>query len=420
MRPTPLSGVLILFAFISVVYAVLLNDAKAAAAAVAILAVIIIRAYIFQNRLKKFISDSVISRKTDVLILKQGGIVSVSSELETPSADFSYNAEDIIPSGALITSGSSVFENGKAEYKIRMPIMGKSPFGGIKFKCRDLFAETDITINNASVPELNVYPSGIAATINKSSGTGFWTDDEIDRIAIIQGTETRTFRPYQTGDNTKNIDWKMSARYDKLYIREKNDASGNYPMVIIDLPDAGTDVEITADFLNAAEGVLENMRRLKNIPVVFISGADFIGVTLSESHNEINSYLAMAGKVKRENYLYHLRHCGTLRSSADNITDRTMFAEKIKNIMNRTAGRYQSDFEKISLNIAGGMTEISSVTVVTAALGDISHLLHITSDCAAFNKKVSFVIAGSNNNSRYDYIINELYKAGSENVEAVS
>ncbi|MDO5845063.1 MAG: DUF58 domain-containing protein [Methanocorpusculum sp.] len=421
MRPTPLTGVLILFAFISVVCAWLLNDAKAAAAAFGILAVIIIRAVIFQNRLKSFISETTVSRKTDVEILKQGGVVSVSIKAEYPAAEFTYSCEDIYPAGALLVSGSTILENGSAEYKLKMPLMGKSNFGGVMFTCEDLFIKSTVLVKNADKPDLTVFPTGIAATISKSAGTGVWAEEESERIAIIPGSETRTFREFQSGDSTRDIDWKMSAKHDELYIRERTDASGDFPMVIIDLPPAGTDVEVTADFLNAADGVIEEIRKHEAVPIVFFCGSDFIGITYSENLREVNSYLETAGKIQRETALFRLKHAGVLRISADKINgDSSTAAAKIKEVMKASSARYQGEFEKRSVNLTKGMSEITAVLAVTAGIGDISHLTHITADSVSFGKEVSFVVAGTKHTKREEYLKRELTKAGSESVEVVS
>lgn len=411
-----------LFAFVSAAYAFLLSEPRAAAIAAGIVAAVVIRSCVFLSNVKKFISETEVSRDADAHIIKQGGIIAVRTSVTFPDAKFSYTAEDLYPAGAVLVSGSTVFENGSANYRIKMPLMGKSEFGGVLFKCRDLFISSNIVAKNASAPKIVVYPTGIASTLHRSVGTGVWVGEEMDRIAIIAGTETRSFRKFAQGDNVKDIDWKMSARYDELYTRERADASGDFPMILFDLPSVGTQKEVTADFLNAAEGVLELVRMQKNIPAVFICGADFIATAYSEDYNNINDLLSSAGKIKPNDTEYRIKHRTDLKTDAAALEDAspTEFSKRLKTVKSNTATRYLSDFEKRSINIAGGLNEVTSVYVVTAGADDVSHIIHIIKDLVVFGKTVSVNIAGTKHTNREEYLRKEFANSGVGYIEVVS
>ena len=42
----------------------------------------------------------------------------------------------------------------------------------------------------------------------------------MDGAAVGMGENFWQFRPYQTGDTVEGIDWRQSAKGDRLYIRE--------------------------------------------------------------------------------------------------------------------------------------------------------------------------------------------------------
>ena len=167
MYPTPLSLLLLLFAVPAFVYAWLMNSGNAAAVGLGILAFLLIRGLSFLQELRSYTESLTISREADSAILTQGGHVRVTTSVSAKKTDLSVFLSDVPPTGSVLVQGSFDIKNGNTEYLLRIPVSGRSSFGGISVSAQDAFFKTTIPVPYAKSPELKVYSAGIAATFNQ-------------------------------------------------------------------------------------------------------------------------------------------------------------------------------------------------------------------------------------------------------------
>ncbi len=421
MRPTPFSCFFLIIAVPAFLYAWLMNSPKAAALGFALLAFLFLQGGVFLARSRTAALSAVITRTTDVSILTQGGLVSVSAEVTAPQTPLTVEWTDVPPAGAAVTAGSTSFVHGKASYTIRLPVMGTSGFGGVRMRVSDLFFSTDMLISYARGPELVVYPTGISLTFSSSGYAATESTDERDRLAIIPGADIRNYRPYADGDNIKNINWKMSARYDELYVQLKTDATGDNPMLVLDLPSDGTASEVAAEFTDAASGVIERLKRREAYPVFIYSGADCLGMGSSDKEDEMYAYMSLAGTVKRETALFRHRHISSLLKEANLMpAGYDLFTTRIHDLLRQSGDRYPTTFEKNYTRISAENAGVSHLYIVSCARGDVSNLLFLIADAQLYQRKVIVVLAGLRNTPRESEIVSLLFDAGAFDVEVVS
>lgn len=416
MHLTPLCICLLVCAFACLVFGWLLDSTAVFAISVCLIGIILIRTLVFLSALKEKVNSVVLSRNASPLIIRQGGLVSVSSIIEGCELD----CEDILPPGASLVSGSPKYKNGRTEYAFTLPVQGNVAFGGLIIRASDIFIGVELKVRSASSPELKVYPVGIAATLKLSQeGVKNLLDEEADRYAILQGHETRGFRPYQPGDSTKNIDWKMTARYDETYVRERMDASGIAPIILFDLPDTSAPDETVARFADAAYGVIESFKHGEKYYTAFLCGGDIIGAASSTERETMNKLILSAGRVVPKEKIFRIKHVSSLHTDAD-LFGSSSFAEHLREVFSHTAQRYPTDFEKKSRAAINSVEGLRELIIVTCALGDISNILHLAKDARMTGKRVSFIAASVKNRPDRAILHAQFIQTGADSVEVVS
>lgn len=421
MRPTPLTGILLLCVLASVSYAYLMSAAAVLAGGVAVLAVLFFRAYHFQNAVRSAIEGLQVVRKSDRVILRQGAEVHISASLAFPAqAELDLAADDLIPESARVVSGSTVYTGGQAVYTLLLPALGRSGFGGVQVSCRDLFYTASIRVKKGAVePELYTYPTGIAATLNEASGSR-WSTVEKDRMAIIAGLDIMMFRPYRTGDSFRNIDWKLTAKHGKVFVRQYMDTTGDNPIILVDLPEEGCDTEETVHLTGAATALIDKANSEGEGMVVFICGGNLLNIEDARQDREIYAMLQQAGHVQCAEHQFRLRHPGSMQSEVLKMTGEwTPFSETVKDILTRHMKRYPSSYEKSMINLLATSEQAQSLHIVTLGRGDLSHLTSASVEAMLRKKTVSVSLTGSYAMQHRDEIQSAFYENGVDYVEVI-
>ncbi len=164
MRPTLLTGLLLLFSLVCFVYAWMMNFGEAVGAGLGILMLLAVRAFIFQTDLRGLALSLTVTCEADKTILHQSSIVNISSSITAVTKQLTASFEDILPTGSVLTAGSPRFTEGRASYFLNLPVIGDSFFQGFRITSSDLFfASTLLVARNAEQPKLTMYPTGISA-----------------------------------------------------------------------------------------------------------------------------------------------------------------------------------------------------------------------------------------------------------------
>lgn len=421
MRPTLLTGLLLIFCLICFIYAWMMNSAEAAAAGLGLLVFVSLLAGIFQTNLRRLALSVNVVREADRTIVDQNGTVGITSSITAVTSGLTASFADVLPPGSVLISGSPVFAAGRASYRFRLPVIGVSNFSGVRVSCRDrFFSETLLIARGAELPKLTMYPTGIAAThyaVGQGSG---WSSVEFDRHALIAGYDTRTLRPYVEGDNIRNIDWKLSGKHDELYVRLKMDASGGLPALVVDLPPKGASEELRLHFAESVVGALESLNVGEEYPVIFITGASAPEIISSGKSSQILEKLRGEETVSAFEHLFRLRHPSSLvRETFVTSRDPTKTELRIREIMRTYAGRYPTVFESEMRKISAEMVRQTHITYVTAALGDLSHMTYLINETKKNDRHARVFVAGAAGTPREAKVRSAFTLAGADSVEMV-
>ncbi len=398
MQPTRDTRGIAAIGLVLAAFALIMNDLPAIVAAATIGLFLAYRALIFTAECHRFLGDITIRRETDRQVVRQGAVISVSSQIDARQPDrMEVTMRDLLPT--LAVPGNETAEQAylpsstggwSTSYPIRFLAAGETRFGGFTVTLADPFYRREIlcTRREYREPVVRVFPSHAAAEIEGGSREGGQRDH--DYLRVVKGQTVRSFRPYRTGDDPRGIDWKMSAKHDRLYVREMSGQSGSMPCIIADLPevqpsmDQDTFTEFSAAISSAVEGAIQGSG---GCSLTIISGADIIGsFTPVEVLHRATGLLGVLRPVERHTHLYRMRDRASLRTTAKRLErlQQTSKAEPYlyQNTMLRLYRTFpeqitRSPFEA-QISSVLEESESDSVYLYTCRGGDTSHI-----DCIA-------------------------------------
>jgi uncharacterized protein (DUF58 family) len=171
-------------------------------------------------------------------------------------------------------------------YEIMPRVHGTLRFPGISLRISDRFfvRELSLTTHAFGGTVIMVQPYPAFESVKRASEYG---TREIERSAFITGLGIRGFREYVAGDDLRQIDWKLSAKHEKLLIREYMGIMRLGPLLVIDLPDRGVPYDPFA-FQRMVRGVAgsveHSIRSNGHAAYLLISGMNVLTMVPEEKH----------------------------------------------------------------------------------------------------------------------------------------
>lgn len=213
------------------------NPALVAIAAVPVLFVLA-RGLLFVLDLRDLAAGLGFSREADKEIVRQGGTVPVTTHLRIPDR-LGVEVSDIPPHGSALKGGvvSTRARDGRAflSYEIRMTAGGDARFPGADLSAEDPFFSQEVRCGASRFrdPVIHVEPFSPFAPAGTTRAIG---DRESEEIRVLPGHGVRSFREYADGDDPRHIDWKLSVKHGKLFVREYGSVLARPPLIVLDLP----------------------------------------------------------------------------------------------------------------------------------------------------------------------------------------
>ncbi len=233
---------IVILAMVLLSFALFFDIPSAAIAGVGLIIFLITRAFLFLSALSSTARSLTTQRSFLTLIARQGFPIIVETNIKVivPSG-FTAEISDLLPRGAVLSSGTSTASLNKSQsymlnYTFIQNIVGAHAFEGVQLCLSDDFFSGQMVIRNLSttLPSLLILPSLKYPNPIESS----YREKESSIVPPLIGPEVRSFREAFPGDDFRKIDWKISARYNALFVREYVGRMEQGPLLIIDLPDA--------------------------------------------------------------------------------------------------------------------------------------------------------------------------------------
>jgi uncharacterized protein (DUF58 family) len=309
----------------------------------------------------------------------------------------------------------------KMLYRITPAVHGEFLFRGISLFVHDRFFENDILLSaeRFSGPTLFVQPTGLFEPPSRRLTA---ESHEIEKISVLTGFGIRSLREYFAGDDMRRIDWKQSAKHDKIFVREYMGVMNLPPLIIVDLPWRG-DAFSERDFdrmVAAVAGFAEySVRTYRYVSVLLISGPNILHFIDEEKDLErcMTTLRRWMHPVERVHHLYRMPDRSELRSEIRK-TERLLVNERdpaevrFLTLLRRC---YQTGLqEQRVLTFTGQVIRtisplaIDEIYLFTLASGDPSHIRQIVHQARTLKLRMHIRLPERKDPARYGSIRGEL------------
>lgn len=273
-----------LLAILLIAVAGILDDPAVFFAGVSLVAGLLVCYARFLHHVHAASGSVVVQRSAGRSYVLKGATIRVVTSITLPVPPrMQVTAREVLPPALAVQDGTTSLEIPASpgphslSYRITPVVHGEVLFPGICLEFRDPFFETaiDLRCEPCSGPLLTVQPVG--SMVSSSSGAGGTM--EIEKISPLRGAGIRSLREYYTGDNIRNIDWKLSAKFGKLYIREYTGIVNIPLLIVIDLPWSGLpgsagDLD---RMVSSVVGVAErSVMTRRSVSLLFVSGPNVL------------------------------------------------------------------------------------------------------------------------------------------------
>jgi len=242
VRPTPWTWSAVVVAVVLGIIGLFLDAPAAASASVGLGALLSGEAALFLFRTVHFVDSLSVERMVEQGTVYLGGPVEVGVHVTSVAVPgITIRIQDLPPHSAVYNPEETILQDGEGRYRIRLMVPGEVSFCGILVEISDRFFATTLccTTPRFSGTMLTVYPAaGDRPDKGLGSGTG---EFELERHGVLRGQGIRAFRPFKSGDDRAMMDWKLSAKYNRLFVREPTSQFGDSPLLIVDLPVVGAE-----------------------------------------------------------------------------------------------------------------------------------------------------------------------------------
>lgn len=359
---------------------------------------VLFRYIYFFHTILKIASSCSITRKVEKKHFHQGNQIRVVLEIKIHNPDnFQVSYTEILPPGWILAQGdleipicTSEEHASKLTYWFISMIHGIRGFVGGDLIISDYFFSITLRLSGKkySYPEIKIIPVPLFEKEDKITS---FIGREIDQLGLVHGQGIRSFREYIPGDEMKTIDWKMSAKYAKLFVREYTSLHFKSPLIIVDLPDI--DVNENDDrfiiIVRAISGIIDKaLKRGTKLSLLVISGPNIIEM-LIEDHNWNNLMELVRNKfhpTSRLHHLYRVKQRSLIRKEIRDIMDISDIPdfEKEKNYYKNKVHilhkiLLDSGMTRFSVQITRllGIIHPDEVYLYSLCSGDLSHIEEI-------------------------------------------
>ncbi|KQC08093.1 MAG: hypothetical protein APR55_03295 [Methanolinea sp. SDB] len=244
-----------------------------------------LRALVFSRRVSIVLHSITIDRSAQKTVIRRGSSVGVRTSVtcNVPPGT-TVLIRDLLPGSAELVSGrDSVSSNQQGrqsfdlQYLVALLSSGHIGFRGIEAEIRDQFFVSRFQFQNSlfQKPYIWVEPVGPFRKDKTGSAMGEW---EEERRSPLRGSGVIAFRDYFPGDDPRSIDWKMTAKHGKMFVREYAGLVGVPSLFVLDFSGNAGDLTDSWDSLSGSflQAFRDAARERKKCSLVLVSGMNLI------------------------------------------------------------------------------------------------------------------------------------------------
>jgi uncharacterized protein (DUF58 family) len=377
-----IAGLLTLLAFFSFVF----DDASLFIVSSALAAFLLYRAVGVLREFASLVESIEVLRRTPNQFVRQGSVLSVDTEIVMKNeSSLICSVSDLIPPSTVLISGSTCIPmdmpqsgNYRTSYRIKTLASGEHSFRGLRLRCADKFFAIDMVLSTplAQHPILHVYP----IKRFEYEGGGRFGEEDIERITPLPSSGIRSFREYVHGDSLKHIDWKMTAKYGKPYVREYMGRMGESVLIVVDLPDRESNYN-TAAFATMMESVgsavAGEAKKGSESFLMVVSGGNFIRyVPIQRDYSLVMEIMKLLGPEERLVHFYRVHGKQDIRTTLARLNGvhPPHYPGSLKSVLNQFVSQKQRTLFEMQITRMLRTSPTSELILFSLGEGDDSHL----------------------------------------------
>lgn len=375
MRPTAWTGASVISAVVLTVIGLYFDSLAAIAAATGLTVLVLGQAALFLHRTVRYADTLMVGREIGGSPVYRGTPVRIRVSVPKPTAQgLQIRLTDLPPLSAVFEPDDTILTDGEGQYLVRFMAPGDVSFRGLLLETADRFFSTTIlcAARGCTGEMITVRPTG--GRISESVPGRDAGIKELDRLGLPRGEGVSGFRPFRHGDDLSMVDWKLTAKYGRPFVRLRTVEAGNAPLVIVDIPVSDATGAMTV--LSAAGAAIERIcREYGQCTLLIIAGGEVIDFRYHES--DLIGLLRLLDLQPPDQIrpLYRVLDplilLEKLRSA-----ERGMFTSSLRlaaTLQTSLRKGIQSVFEQ-EVDRAMAVAEHRKVVVYTAASDEVSHL----------------------------------------------
>ncbi len=376
--------------------AIVFNDTSFFLATFSLVLLSVTLAMRFRVRMHRIITSLQVRRSADDEVLQEGHPTTITTRFScSPDAGIVVSVQDVLPPATISdpTNATAVVSaDGNAIIRYSLIPVGKGSivFPGILLTVSDPFFTSSLVMGSDPFrgPELEAHPNTAFEKSSILEHTGIL---EKDTIGIYRGSGFRSIREYIHGDDVRSIDWKMTAKYDRVFIREYTTVEKYSPLIVIDLPDRSFPVsdDQLAKLINSSTGeMVAAIRDYGTVSLFLISGVNVIDILLEETnlkrclalirasahpHYRLHHAYRWKDRASRRRFVMKIRAAGSIPQKDGS----SRFLGKIAQIYRQSlANPYIPVFSKQMRHLIYSL-QTEELVLYSLFEGDLSHIREI-------------------------------------------
>lgn len=408
-----------LLAVVLALFSFFFDDLPAAVAAGGLLFFLLARGALFFSALQRTAGSLAVSRAVSPLFVRQGSRVSVRT-LVSGEVQSGYIAvvSDLLPPGASLLSGSAtgiVMGSAVLSYTLTPTSIGEQDFSGLRLSFSDIFFRATLTVGLAG-ESLTVLPLAAYSLPGRDAAS----ETEVPHITLLTSPGIREFREYVQGDDPRRIDWKLSAKYGRLWVREYTGRALHSSLLIVDLPDMHQlfDEAAFSRFRDATAAIIaDQVQGSTETAVLLISGPNLLSFLPSVSDaGMLVSMLRDLMPSPRLHHLFRYAPAPVLRERYAHLAGQEdPFAAVLARVTHAfLATRLPMLFE-VQVSRVFSAARTPTAHLFSLGLGDMSHLRILAGQAAGAGMDVHLHVP----RERWDLVREEVRGSGFASVEVV-
>jgi len=376
--------------------AVVLDDPSFALAAFSLVLFSAALALRFRMRMHRIVTSARVTRSVERSVVPQGSSTAITTDFScSPEPGTAVRVRDILPPAALAEPANTpavVASDGKATLRYRFTplVAGSTEVTGVMVTVADPFYTGSLALASAPFrgPELKVHPHAAFERLRTALDFDM---REKDAPIIYRGSGIRWMREYLHGDDLRFIDWKMTAKHDRMFIREYTAAENIPPLIVLDLPDRSFPVsgDLVAKLVTSVTGeAITALRTCGSVSLFLISGINHVDVLLNET--DLNRITTMIRASAHPRYRLHhayrwknravmrgfIRKIGSAASRTENAESARVLARVAQVYRKSLASPYVPVFSTQLQQLLRSV-QIEEILLYSLFEGDLSHVMEL-------------------------------------------